>query len=82
MKSWCRYLREWTLDRASVAIPPHLAHCEGRFAASPFPEGGESRESVDIASFVLLSLRQLPQSATPQSDPLTKRSPHSDRTSR
>jgi len=39
------------LDRASVAIPPHLAHSEGRFAASPFPEGGESREIVDCHFF-------------------------------
>ncbi len=47
MKTSCSYLGEWMLDRASVAIPPHLAHSEGRFAASPFPEGGESREIVD-----------------------------------
>lgn len=32
-----------------VAIPPHLAHSEGRFAASPFPEGGESRDFVDYS---------------------------------
>ena len=51
MKTSCSYLGEWMLDRASVAIPPHLAHSEGRFAASPFPEGGESREIVDCHFF-------------------------------
>ncbi|WP_245246303.1 hypothetical protein [Nostoc sp. ATCC 53789] len=30
-----------------VAIPPHLAHCKGRFTASPFPEGRDSREYIE-----------------------------------
>jgi hypothetical protein len=45
MKISCSSLGKWGCR--PVAIPPHLAHCEGRFAASPFPEGGDSREFVE-----------------------------------
>jgi mRNA interferase RelE/StbE len=48
-----------SVPTSPAAIPPHLAHSEVRFAASPFPEGGESH-SIVVDKAVIKDLQTLP----------------------